>query len=75
MLSVSHTEEEINATSQERPISATMKIGRKHVKILVYSGASSSVKYLPKGTADSNDEKASHTFKMNFKVNHAIGRW
>ena len=66
ILSVSYSEEEINAVdNHSNKILATMKIGGKDVKMLIDSGASCNVlpiKYLPKGT-----EKSSHTLKMYSK--------
>ena len=68
ILSVSYTEEEINAVDiHSNKILATMRIRGKEVKMLIDSGASCNVlpiKYLPKGTVV---EKSSHTLKMYSK--------
>lgn len=65
ILSVSYTEEEINAVDNHpNKILTTMKTGEKEVKTLIDSGASCNVlpiKYLPKGTVV---DKWSHALKM-----------
>ena len=76
LFSVSCYEEEINAIDNlSNKILATMKIGGKNVKTLIYSGASCNVlpiKYLPKGTVV---EKSSHTLKMYSKsIMSAVGQ-